>query len=116
MRRAATARRQCGAGHLAAPQASRRFRIGTVVTIFRIGSAGPFIEGHGVIVKACSQAFFFRVQFDSKKGSRVRFVHPDWQQDPERSLALLRTFWEASLAPPSFDEFFPADPPGGDVP
>ena len=97
-------------------RAARRFRKGAVVTIIRIGPAGPLIEGHGVVQEACPQAFFFRVRLDGEKVCRVRFVHPDFQQNPERSLALLRAFWEASLAPPAFDEFFPADPPGGDVP
>lgn len=94
-----------------------RLRKGAVVSVYRVDpGTGPFIEGRGVIEGACRRPHHFYVRLNGEKVCRVRFVHPDWQQNPERCLALLRAFWEASLAPPVIDEFFPTLMPKGDVP
>jgi hypothetical protein len=92
------------------PSAGRRLRKGDVVSLYRIDptSFAPFIEGRGVIEGPYRWPHYFYVRLDGEKVCRVRFVHPDWQENPERCLALLRAFWEANLAPPAIDEFFPA--------
>jgi hypothetical protein len=58
------------------------------------------------------------VRFDGEKVCRLRFVFPDpyWQRNPKRCLTLLRAFWEASVAPPAIDEFFPTRSPKRGVP
>jgi len=82
---------------------------GEIVVIFGITSSGPYLEGRAAIESACLQPHHYRVLFAGEKTSRVRFVHPDWQTDPERCLRLLRVFWQASTAPSVIEEFFPAD-------
>lgn len=97
--------------------AASRLQKGTVVSVYRVDlRTGPFIEGRGVIEGACRRPHYFYVRFDGEKICRVRFVHPDWQQNPERCLELLQAFWAASLAPPVIDEFFPTLSPEGGVP
>jgi hypothetical protein len=99
----------------AAFDASPELRKGDVVTVFGIGSSGPYIEGRAVVRGAGRRLQFFRVVFASERVIRTRFVHPDWQEDPERSLRLLIAFWEASVAPPEIDEFFPTNRIGKEV-
>jgi hypothetical protein len=96
-----------GAGVATSPEV----KIGDTVTVFALDLAGrPFIEGCALIEAACAQPHLYRVRFLGEKTIRTRFVHPDWQDEPERCLTLLRQFWQAGASPPSFDEFFPDDP------
>ena len=83
---------------------------GDTITVFALGPAGPYVEGRARVVAACGQAHCYRVRFFGEKTIRTRFIHPDWQNEPERCLALLRQFWLASTFHTSTDEFFPDDP------
>jgi len=109
---ATTGRRKRGIGVATEALAASPLRQGAVVSVYRIDprTGALFIEGRGVIERRCRRPHFFYVRFDGEKVCRIRFVLP-WQYDPERCLALLRAFWEASCAPPSVDEFFPTPPP-----
>lgn len=100
-----------------APLIRRRLRRGDIVSVYRIDPRnGPFIEGRGTIEGDSRRRHFFYVRFEGEKCCRLRFVHPDFQDDAERSLTLLRAFWKASLTPPAIDEFFPPLTPRGGVP
>ncbi|HEX3885367.1 MAG TPA: hypothetical protein VHW66_22125 [Stellaceae bacterium] len=104
-------------GRSASSPAAPGLRKGSAISVYRVNPrTGPFIEGRGVIERACRRLHYFYVRFDGEKVCRVRFVHPDWQQDPDRCLALLRAFWKASLEPPVIGEFFPSSTPKGGVP
>jgi hypothetical protein len=90
--------------------AARQFEIGDAVTIFAITPSGrPFIEGRALVEARCTRRNHFRVRFCGESVSRIRFVPPDWQAEPERSLALLIEFWESSAAPSRYEDFFPDD-------
>ena len=118
MRKTATSARRKGGNGLA-PNASGTgsLRKGAVVNVYRLDPrTGPYMEARGVIQGACRRPHFFYVRFFGERVSRVRFVHPDWRQDPERCLTLLRSFWEASREPPAIDEFFPTPTHRGGVP
>jgi len=84
--------------------------IGQMVSIFGASALGrPFCEGEALIDAISDRPHYYSVRFRGERASRLRFVNPDWQQDPARSLALLTEFWLASLAPPAIDEFFPSN-------
>jgi hypothetical protein len=83
---------------------------GDTVTVFALSPAGPFIEGRAVVEAICAERHLCRVRFLGEKVAQTRFIHPDWQDEPQRSLVFLRQFWQAGASLPSFDEFFPDDP------
>jgi hypothetical protein len=90
--------------------ASHKFRIGDPVVVFALSASGrPFIEGRAQVEARCTRRNHFRVRFCGESVSRTRFIHPDWQAEPERSLALLIEFWESSAEPSPFEDFFPDD-------
>ena len=77
------------------------------VSIIRLGASGqPFCEGRAYIDALTDRPHHYRVRFRGERIIQTRFVHPDWQQDPARSLRLLTEFWHANSLP-SFDDFFP---------
>lgn len=83
---------------------------GQTVSIFGCRASGqPYLEGQATIEASGDRPHFYRVRFHGERVTRLRFVNPDWQQDPAHSLALLIQFWRAT-ASPSFDEFFPDIP------
>lgn len=83
--------------------------IGNIVTVFAVGPAGPYIEGRAVTKSECAQPHVYRVCFLGETTTRTRFIHPDWQAEPERGLALLLQLWRTNTSPPSFEDFFPDD-------
>lgn len=87
--------------------------VGDEVSVFTLeGSGRPILEGHAVIIARSDQPHLYYVRFRDEKRSRLRFVNPDWQVQPERSFALLHAFWRSSrAADPQIDDFFPSDSP-----
>lgn len=86
---------------------SHTLKIGAAVAVFGRSQTGqPFIEGSAVISATCPQPHNYRVCFHAEQVTRTRFVNPEWQRNPEHSLALLTEYWRSSLLP-SFDDFFP---------
>jgi hypothetical protein len=84
--------------------------IGQTVYIFGLNASGcPFCEGQASISAIDSQPHYYRVRFRGDRVMRIRFVHPDFQGDPTRSLTLLTEFWRANTSP-SFDDFFAPGP------
>lgn len=83
--------------------------VGDVVAVFALDGAGrAYLEGQAAIIARCAQPHTYSVRFRREKRSRVRFVNPDWQARPDRSLALLLEFFRASRTiNPSVTDFFP---------
>jgi hypothetical protein len=85
----------------------RPIRAGETVTVIRLPhGAAPFVEGRAVVKGAAAERHRYRVQFDGDPAVRLRVVHPDYQNDPERLLQVLLDLWRASDAP-DHSEFFP---------
>jgi hypothetical protein len=83
----------------------RAFNIGDIVAVFGCRpQTGPFLEGWAYVGACCPVPHLYRVRFYGERVVRVRFVHPDWQSDVERSLALLIEFWRASE--PAVEDFY----------
>lgn len=90
--------------------ASHAFKNGETVAVLAIGPSGrPFIEGRARIRAACARPHHYHVRFLNEHTDHIRFVSPEWQDNPKRTLELLLEFWRASTAPPALDEFFPDD-------
>jgi len=92
-----------------ASNASHPIRIGAIAKVVRMtqDTGLPFVEGEAVVIESIAhRPHFYRVRFLGERLSTTRFVHPDWQTDTERSLALLYEMCRAS-ALPEFEEFFP---------
>jgi hypothetical protein len=85
-------------------------KVGDYAVVFALDSFGPSIEGAGVI-EACDAARNrYHIRFSGERITRLRFVNPDWQSSPERSLALLIEFWRSSHRDdPSVEDFFPRE-------
>jgi hypothetical protein len=82
---------------------------GDACAVFGCDPSGiAYHEGTATIHDCCAEPHQYRVRFIGERVLRTRFINPDWQRDPERSLALLLAFWRASKSG-SFDEFFPDD-------
>ncbi|SRR6266403_2480930 len=90
--------------------ASHPLGAGAKVPVFIIADDGqPIFEGWVSIVSACiSYPNWYRVRLRDEQVTRIRFINPDWQKNPERSFALLREFLHTGALSP-FDEFFPPD-------
>jgi hypothetical protein len=88
---------------------SHPLKLGDAVAVFGLSASGrPYLEGLAQIRSRYDAPHFYRVRFKGERVLRTRFINPNWQRNPERSLALLLAFWDAT-ASPSFDEFFPHD-------
>jgi hypothetical protein len=85
-------------------------KVGDIVAVFGLRpGGGPYLEGWASVADARRAALHqFRVRFRGEAILRTRFVNPDWQNDPRRSLALLRAFWDASQDV-AVEEFFPPE-------
>ena len=91
--------------------ASHPMKIGAAVTVFAVGPFGqPYCEGHAVVVATCRTAHHYHVRFLRERITRTRFVSPDFQKNPNRSLTLLREFLRTGSSS-NLDDFFP-DPQG----
>ena len=92
--------------------AERVLTVGETVVVFAIGCCGPSIEGHGVIEAHGAAWHQYHIRFVGEPRTRLRFINPDWQEFPERSLALLREFWRSNrIDDPLIEDFFPDDSP-----
>ncbi len=88
--------------------AEKRLAVGDHVVIFAMSASGPSIEGTAVISSPSPASDRYRVRFDGDPTIRLRFVNPDWQACPERSLTLLREFWRLyHHDDPVIENFFP---------
>lgn len=84
------------------------FENGETVAIFALGPLGrPFIEGRARVQAATARPHHYRVRFLNERTDHIRFVSPDWQDNPKRSLALLIELWRVNTSPSTFDDFFP---------
>ncbi len=81
--------------------------LGARVAVFRLLPA-PAIEGWASIVGPALGEHCFLVRFAGDPIVHKRFIHPDWQTDPERALRLLQQFWRAEMRPAVAD-FYPED-------
>jgi hypothetical protein len=86
--------------------------VGDAVVVFALDGLGRvWLEGHAAIIAPCTQPHIYRVRFHHEKRNRIRFVNPDWQARPDRSLALLIEFFRANrITNPSVADFFPDSP------
>jgi hypothetical protein len=83
-------------------------KVGDTVAVFSLDSSGPSIEGTGIIESYATAPDRYHIKFSGERVTRLRFIHPDWQADPERSLALLREFWRSNrIDNPRIEDFFP---------
>jgi hypothetical protein len=88
---------------------TRPIKAGDTVAVLSLGASGlPYFEGRATVVEQCREPHLFRVQFTGERVLRTRFVAPNWQSDPESSLAILVAFWRTSQLP-EFEDFFPDD-------
>ena len=79
------------------------------VTVLGFDSCGrPVREGRGVIVRPAAGPHRYFVLFDGAlAGTAVeRFVHPEYQLDPEAYLSWMLEMWVACMEPATND-FFP---------
>jgi hypothetical protein len=85
---------------------------GDQVAVFAADLSGqPFLEGWAKIVRRCARPHTYDVRFQNETRNRTRFVNPDWQATPDRSLALLIEFFRANrITNPSIADFFPDSP------
>lgn len=91
--------------------------IGETVAVVRLSDAWPpFIEGRATIRRTSEAPHCYWVQFPGDPVLRERVVHPDYQQDPVRWLAILNDLREPEINGQRFPDFFPYEPPasGGD--
>jgi hypothetical protein len=82
--------------------------VGTQVTVLRMSQAGASIEGRAVVKDIARGRNFYRVQFCCDPAVRQRIVHPEYQNNPDRMLEILRDLWRTSSTPAVAD-FFPPD-------
>jgi hypothetical protein len=90
-------------GHRSHPRPIRHpIAPGTRVTIFSIlVGRRPFIEGTAEIVRPLvEEAHFYEVRFTGERHVRRRFVHPEFQADPESVHAALLREWRSSTMNP----------------
>ncbi len=86
----------------------REISLGDAVTIFTLCASGPLIEGKGIVECVSAVRNEFWIKFDGDPIARLRFIHPDWQASPERSLVLLQEFWRSCGRDNSrVEDFFP---------
>lgn len=91
-------------------QPPRCLRIGDAVTVFTLGHSGPSIEGIGTIESYDAAPHRYHIIFAGERIAKLRFINPDWQADPERSLLLLVEFWRSQRSDnPTIEDFFPED-------
>lgn len=83
-------------------------KVGDAVVVFALDGFGRvWLEGQAAIIARCTQSHIYRVRFHNEKRDRIRFVNPDWQARPDRSLALLTEFFRANRSTaPSVADFF----------
>jgi hypothetical protein len=86
--------------------------VGDEVAVFDLDASGqPFLEGRATIIAGCPQPHTYCVRFRGEKRSSARFVNPDWQAWPDRSLVLLTGFFRTNrIANPTVADFFPDSP------
>jgi hypothetical protein len=90
-------------------ETSHPIRVGSVVVVLALDPFGvPFIEGYGRVEQHGAKPHWYCVHFIAERLTHDRFVNPEWQKAPERSLALLHEFW-ASKDLVSIEDFFPDD-------
>ena len=90
---------------------SHPLKLGAVVAVFGLSASGrPYLESFAQVRSRYDAPHFYLVRFKGERVLRIRFINPEWQLDPEHSLALLLSFWDATMSP-SFDEFFPDNLP-----
>jgi hypothetical protein len=84
---------------------------GDEVSVLALDTSGrPFLEGRATIIRQCAQPHLYHVTFAGERSTRIRFVNPDWQARPDRSVALLIEFFHANrITNPSVDDFFPEE-------
>jgi len=100
-----------GAPDTPSREESHPLSVGEAVAIFALNGAGRvYLEGQAAIIARGAQPHIYHVQFQGEKRSHSRFVNPDWQIRPDRSLALLIEFFRANrITNPSVADFFPED-------
>ena len=82
-------------------------KLGDAVTVFGIATSGPMIEGIGTIESYGPGRDRYHIRFIGDLVTRLRFIIPEWQSNPERSLELLREFWRSSRTDhPLVEDFF----------
>lgn len=82
--------------------------VGTRVTVLRMSRAVAAIEGRAVVKGIARGRNFYRVQFSGDPAVRQRIVHPEYQNNPDRMLEILRDLWRASSTP-EVPDFFPEE-------
>ncbi|MDR3471226.1 MAG: hypothetical protein P4M09_06010 [Devosia sp.] len=95
------------------PDALHPIPIGNIVAVLAFrGSGQPYFEGRAVIQRPAPGTHRYLVRFAGDPAGVVheRFVHPEYQQDPEGYLAWMIEFWLA-CAPPAIADFFPDEIP-----
>jgi len=85
--------------------------VGDAAVVFALDGLGRvWLEGQVTVIAQCTQPHMYRVRFHNEKRNRIRFVNPDWQARPDRSLALLIEFFRANpITNPSVADFFPEE-------
>ena len=91
-------------------RASHPIKIGAEVAVIAVhAETGPVISGYGIIVGACfTYPHWYRIRLSGEQVTRIHFINPDWQRNPERSYELLREFLRTGGKSP-FDDFWPSD-------
>ncbi len=92
-------------------EADHPFKPGETVIVFAFGPTGiPLIEGRATIIDCSLVPHHYRVRFQDERLIRTRFVHPDWQRDPNRCNALLAAFWRSCGPHAWMEDFYPDEP------
>ena len=80
--------------------------------VFTLHGGRLTYPGTAIVVHAWhTYEHWYAVRFKNEKVTRVHFINPDWQKNPERSFALLREFLLTGALSP-FDDFCPDEPTG----
>ncbi len=93
----------------AARDAEHPIHAGVRVAVLGLDFSGrPIFEGRGVVVAPASGPHRYLVRFDGAPASTAleRFVHPEYQRDPQGYLAWMTEFWAAARSP-AISDFFP---------
>ena len=78
--------------------------IGASVVVLRVaGSLPPYVEGRATVLAPAHGPHRYQVSFLGGPIPKIRTVHPDYQNEPEKMLALLVDLWCADAA--IFDDF-----------
>ena len=89
------------------PEALHPIPVASTVAVLGFAHSGcPFYEGQATIIRRTHLPHRYFVVFDGESQTRVRFVHPEYQADPEAYLRWLTEFWLASREP-DITDFFP---------